>query len=585
MAAQIQEFRFNGNPWRIDWLGQIIYPGSDQNEPRITVHLSELTADYSDPLSNNSLAQPFRHEVVAINIGLITLLKIGSVWIDGIHVPPPKAPDQEPFSITADQISLVRFDDEVAIGGTKQMLLPSHRYRVGVNAFRNVAASWLGVVYNPTAKLKILVIPSTVLFQKCVATSPKAVRRLIYGEIDKIADPSSDFLRDDPSTYVIDLFKDFRESEATAIANLKADPIAKREYQRFRNALMVDSVNYDRGTSSHTSPPHMKLGLPFSNPTHILATGKYLNFSIDTEGGTKNEWGFLVTEIASLTTRLVFDQLVICRKNDASKGKNATDEDLPPSWGGSATIDPTDIGDPTPVTSADVPARSLDQYALESSGGFKAEDLQVIKNEKEVQKYRAAPRASAEDAESNGTVTTGTPQAGSKGATELDIINIQVPKIPITLEHFFETLALLRKKGYPFETIAVSTNYRQRERDSEIVNFLPRRIRDVRSWHLSSDYTNAPPRAYVVAELLLGGSWRYLVELQRKGDAALALQYIQAHSGERIAPSKIGQFLIDVAKENGWGAKEHYRGWICVPIRHSPSKGVTAFAEKIIKNL
>jgi hypothetical protein len=585
MTAQIQEFRFNDNPWRIDWLGRIIYPGAGQGEPRITVHLSELITEYSDPLSNNSLAEPPRHETVTINVGQLALLKVGSIWIDGIQIQPRKAPAQIDVSIDHDQVSLMQFNDKVTVEGVEHSLLSNKKYFIGINAFHEAKTSWLAVVHNPTQNLKVLAIPSTILFQKCLATSPKAVRRLIYGKIDKIIDPSSGFLKDDPDTYVVELFKDFRDSEAVALSNLKADPVARREFSRFRNSLMVDSVNYDRGVSGRSPPPHMKLSLPFSNPVQITAIGKYLAFVVKRNGHVTKEWGFLVTELISLTPRLVFNRLIIDRKNKASQGQNADDPDLPLCWGNSATKNPANIDDPAPVTSADVPNKHLDQYALEASGGFDVDELQIIKTEKEVQKYRAAPRVQAEEVEENGSVTTGNPQAGSKGSAETDITTDQVPKIPVTLNQFFETIILLRKKGYPFETIAVSNRHRQHECNLGIVNFFPSDIKGVYSWHLSSNHEKAPPRGYVVAELPLGGSWRYLVELQRKGDAKLALQYIRTHSGERIGAAKIEQFLIDVAKENGWRAKKYYRSWICISIRHPPGRDMETFAQAIINEL
>ena len=81
-------------------------------------------------------------------------------------------------------------------------------------------------------------MPSTVIFQKCMATSPKAVRRLVFGEIDMIADPSSGFIDEEESKFYIELFKDFKDGEAKAIANLKASETGRREYARMRNELV-----------------------------------------------------------------------------------------------------------------------------------------------------------------------------------------------------------------------------------------------------------------------------------------------------------------------------------------------------------
>lgn len=583
MAAQIQEFRFNNSPWRIDWLGSIIYSGSSRSEPRVSVYLSELTANYLDPLSSASLNTPYRHEIVTIKVGQIALLTIGSVWIDGIRALPRKPSHQLSVTLMHDQLELIRFDSEVAIGDGIQPLFAASRYRIGVTAVREVSGSWVVIMRDPTPEIKLLVIPSTVIFQKCFATSPKAVRRLVYGELDKIVDPACGFLKDQPSTFFIELFKDFRDTEGVAMANLKADPVARREFQRFRNTLIVENANQDRGGAKGASSTHMKLSLPFSHTTHVVAAGKYLAFHIDRGGLVKKQWAFLVTELTNLSASLVFDRLVIDRKNNAKQGNNADDPGLPTSWE-TPTQPPADSEELIPVTSADDPAKDLEQFALEAAGGFEAMGLQIVKEGKDVQQYRGQPRNGANDAESNGAGTTGDPHSGG-GCAELDVLTYQAPKVPLTLDHFFETLALLAMQDFLFETIIVSTWFRKRERDHGIVNFLPRKIKGVRSWHLSSDDCNAPPRGYVVAELKHGGVWHYLIELQRKGTGGHALQYIRDHAGGRIDPRRIEQFMFDVARENGWSAKQYYKNWICVSIKHKPSKGVESFAQAIINKL
>jgi hypothetical protein len=79
--------------------------------------------------------------------------------------------------------------------------------------------------------------------------------------------------------------------------------------------------------------------------------------------------------------------------------------------------------------------------------------------------------------------------------------------------------------------------------------------------------------------------WHYLIELQRKGDAALALAHIREHDGSRIERRKLELFMLDVARANGWNAADDYKRWVYEPIRHTPSKGASAFAQSILKKL
>jgi hypothetical protein len=365
------------------------------------------------------------------------------------------------------------------------------------------------------------------------------------------------------------------------MANLKADPVGKDEFRRFRNALVTSSVNQNAAQSRPNPATHIKLGLPFSNPVEIRAAGKFLPF----DSGGATVWGFLVTELLDLRTRLIFDQLIIERKNDGQKGSNAGSPDLIDAWNVKPK-EPVESEDPSKVTSAGEPVDFLEQLCLEASGDFEAEGLRVIKDPKLVQQYRSCLKSGHDDPEHNGQSTTGDPVASVEGPAPLNLSTSQAPRIPVTLDDFFDALNELAKLGHAFDTIAVSTVFRQREVGSGIVNFFPRLMKNVRSWHLASDQPNAPARGYVVAEQNRGGIWRYLIELERKGQEALSLLYLRDHAGNRIDPRIIYQFMRKVAEENGWsGAEDQYRQWVFQHIKHKPGKGPVVFAQVIAQKL
>ena len=577
MTIQIEEFRFNDKPWCITWLGRLVYPPSSRTEPRITVHLTELLPEFSDPLSTKSQPELPSYKQVTVKIGLIALLKIGSVWLNGIRVPVQSKNIE--CALAHEKCHLARFDSKVRIGDSWEPIFAPHRYRVGRDALTESSSSWVVVLYDPTPELRLLVIPATTLFEQALATSPKAVRRLDYGQLDKIVDPSSAPLLDDPNTFYMILFKDFRDQEGPALANLVADPIASDEYARFRKALTIESVNH----REHGQPPaHIKLNLPFKNQVQLKANGKFIPFKVQRGETESIEWGFLATEITDLQVRLCFDRLVIDRKNNAKKGLNADDPDLIPAFGGPIRS-PVELDTPV-VTSTEDPADHLEAACIEASGNILDPSLELVDDQKLVQKYRSRAQAPHGTGKPDGTASTGD-LSGNGSTTELNVETIQTPKIPVTLDEFFKVLTLVVDAGYPFQTIPVSSSFRQQPDGTGIVNFLPWHIDKVRSWHLTSDSKNAPPRGYVVAELYHGSVWRYLIEIQRKGAEALALLYIRHHSGQRIEKRELAQFMLEVARENGWGAKDYFKKWICTPIRHRPKKGAKTFALDIIKQL
>jgi hypothetical protein len=592
LAAQIRELRFDDRLWRLDWLGRIARPTGSESEPRIAVYLSELQPAHRKVLSNESLAEPRRHHVAEVKIGQLPLLPIGSVWRDGIRQPPNEASDELEITAHHQQFDLVRFDGQIQFDGESVPLLPASRYRIGLAASRQVAASWLAIAYDPTQALRFVALPSTALFQRCMCTSPNTIRHLIYGRLDKVVDPRSTLCGGSPSTYYLNLFKDFKDTEAPFLANLAADPIALSEYRRMRGHLAAAAANFDparRNSPPESDParrerplePHIKLSLPFSNPVQMRLRGKYLR--IDREGGGQQQkcWGFLATEILDMKVRLVFDRLVIDRKNDARQGENADDADLPVAYR-SAGRQGTEAAEPIqPITSEGDPARNHDALSLAACGGIEAVGLEVVKDPKTVQAYRA--QWARDDSEPSGVGTTGEPVGVTSPLADVDIDSTPITSAPVTLEQFLEVLDLLEARDLQFESIPVATIHRRIGR--HIVNYLPRSIKGVRSWHLTSEGARAQARGYVVAELHRRSTWHYLIELERKGADALALAHIRHHDGLRIDRQSLQWFMVDVAKANGWTAAEDYRHWIYQSIRHTPSRGAEPFVQAILSKL
>lgn len=582
MAAQIQEFRFDKSPWRLDYLGGLHDAEHYRQEPLIDVYLSELDMGSGDPLLNPSLAEPPRHKVAQVKIGQLPLLKHGSVWIDGIEVQPAKCPREESFSLSPSAFQLMRFDSQVSINGQLHKLMGPSSFRIGRDAAAALADSWIAVAYNPNPDFELLAIPSTVIFQKCMATSPKAVRHLVHGLLDKIVDPTSGFLDDERGTFYVELFKDFKDREAKAMANLKASEAGRLEYTRMRNELVRARANQGMGSTRQRSLPHLKLSFPFDRQIDFFALGKRLAFYADKESPPK--WGFLVTQILQLSTRLPFDHLVIGRKNDSNPGNNADDADLPDGWSNSPEGSSRVPDGDQPIDSSNDPSKDGDKWALEAAGDFTAEGLITTDKPKEVQKYRNRSRTNSEGVKCSGTGTTGNSGSNPEGVADVDIHAEETPKVPITLDDFFGAIDILNAQGHPIETIVASQYCRRRENGPGIVNFLPRKIKGNRSWHLTSDLPGASPRAYVIARWNRGGCWHYFIELERKGKDAFAIQHVRAHSGEAIPAERLAGFMINVAVLNGWQAKEHYTRWIFEKINHPTKDRVVALARAILKS-
>lgn len=82
----------DSRPWRIDWFGEVAYPGSvkQYRQPCIRVAISPLL----DPPESLSFANTFRTDIqfqrnVWMSIGCLPMLRIGDIWQDGRRVDAP----------------------------------------------------------------------------------------------------------------------------------------------------------------------------------------------------------------------------------------------------------------------------------------------------------------------------------------------------------------------------------------------------------------------------------------------------------------------------------------------------------------
>lgn len=564
MTIPIREFPADGAPWRIDTPGSLTWPEGIHGQPKIDVHLSALARGSGDPLLNPSLANPERHQSISVNVDQIALLTQGSVWINGVPHPPNIFPRIRKITVNATQFSFIRLDGQVQIDGIHHPLITSARYRIGEEAFQAAAGIWLAVAYKPMPGLELLAIPCTAIFQKCAATSSSAVRHLLLGQIDKIMDRSSGCLSNDQTTFFAELFNDFLDDEAAAIANLLVDPIGRTEYARLRSTLVADSVNADRSRTKSEPRSHIKFGLPFVNDVEMTIAGKPLAFDTPGRDGVATKWGFLVTEIIHLKAKLVFDRIVISRKTGRGMKEGNEWSEGTYKRRAKASLKKNEV---LQLSSASVPSDDYEPVTITASGGFVAVNLETVLQKSEVDKFRKRPRRSIAAENFTGIGATGETRDQQNGVAPVNIDATQTPTTPVTLKDFFNVLNLLVEDKYKFTTIALTNFYGTH--GTHLVNYFPESITGCSSWHLM-DYVNPPiRRAYVVAQLQLGGVWHYLIELERK-KTPIALLHLRSHDGSFISPEKLSGFMNSVACHRGWSARneKYYHKWIFNRINH-----------------
>lgn len=579
-SVRIKEFPKDGKPWRVDGVDRMSYPGTAITETRVDVHLSELHADFTDALLSRAITG--RGMVVNVRVGQITVIPPGSVWINGVRMPHKKSPSLAKFTASASQFELRSFTSLIEIDGEQKVMLPRDRYRFSPESWKGLANSWVLVIRNPKPNIEYMVIPCGVVFQRCAATSPNAVRRLVMGQLDKIVDSNYWFSDPvNPNIYFVEVFKYIRTLEAKSHANLLADDVGQTEYAQFRNNIVISSVNTDHGKGVKRLPAYIKFGFPFSNPMELTVEGKF--FHVGAKSKDQQLWGMFVTQITSLSTKLVFDALIARRKNDNRKGANSTDPNLNENAWPTAAASTIDFEQDVPLHSDDDPALDLTKESKEEAGGFTAVGLKIIDSPKVTQKYRNK-KDWIESMNADGRLTTGDPRNYGRGGHALDVVALEVPPVPLALSDFFKTLSFMNKAGHVIKTIAVTTSTRQDD-DGNVTNFFPRMIKGLRSWHLESDDPMASPRGYVVAEIKVGSVWHYFIELQRKAALTHSLAFIHAVDGTRIEPKHIQSYMFEVARDNGWPKAAKFPQWVFRRKNHTQGNDAELFSAALINML
>lgn len=147
ISVSIDEFPDDGAPWRINGLGRLHSTGSSRSEPLIDVHISELVPHYGDPLKNGSLGT--RTKRVPIKVGLMALLKPGSVWKNKERCLPKLSPRAINARVAPEQVELRPWGSTVEFEGRIIPLIAKSQFYVPTENWRDLAESWVVFIRRP----------------------------------------------------------------------------------------------------------------------------------------------------------------------------------------------------------------------------------------------------------------------------------------------------------------------------------------------------------------------------------------------------------------------------------------------------
>lgn len=578
---QIKGFPQDNILWRIDWIDDP--SNSPDDEPRITVYLSRLVDEYSTdssnlrPLNKNALFRDinkqYQGRVIYLKIGLLQLLEIGSVWVNGVRqLETTNTLTEKEFSFSLSDIEFIPLTGQGKFGRQTENktewedILTEDQYQ---SANKNLLKrKWVALI-KTHYKYKKIIIPSFVIFQNCYVSSPKVARKIIYGQLDKIVDEKeSGYDESDNTIFRICLFKDFKDPEAFLLANLQANPIAKKNLLQLRNNLIIETNSVGPETFGS-----IRVNFPFDD-IKLKAKGKILQY----DNGEYQ--GFFVARLMVVKADYPFETISLLRKNDNRKGETIGDNLQPAFPIGSGSSDLYDDIDDLPITNEDV-SNLVNEIEVESFGGLQNNNVKIIKEKKKQQNYQSA-NAIAIHSDGRGTsISTGAAHSTTTGAHEMAIA-----QSPVSLDYFFEVVNLLKIKGLNIETIGITEDAKI-ETNKGIINCFPRYIKGVIKWHLDEECKRT--RYFIIARIIYKERYYYLIDVEAKGDSAMSISFISSKTFLEIQDDDLLIFIRRIARENGWPFnKEKYSyliKWNVKLLRHSRTNTVKKLVKDVIDAL
>lgn len=378
----------------------------------------------------------------------------------------------------------------------------------------------------------------------------------------------SGFLIEYPDIFRACLFKDYKNTEALLFSNLLVNPLAKINLDILRRNLVIsaNSVNEPLGL--------LRLNFPFDN-IKLKVKGKVLPYN-----NTKDK-GFLITRLTVTHAKFPFKTIIPNRKNDGRKGKEKEDN-LEPAYpvpSGTSQSYNEDGVNGLPITNNDV-CNFLDEIEIETFGGLECNNVNIIKEEKERQRYESAMHVPSFNAENGSSVSTGPAYSSQTGTHELSIVTS-----PASLEDFFTVINCMKLKGYDIESIGISKDITYTERG--VINSFPRRFSSVRTWHFTKNKERT--RFFVIAKIFYKGNYYYLIEVEHKGTEVLSVAFIYSRDMQEITNDELLLFMRNVAIENGWPFLQedsiYIKKWKCETIKHNRANVVKSLSRKILEIL
>ncbi|WP_308034313.1 hypothetical protein [Neisseria lactamica] len=310
-VIEIAEFPHDNKLWRIDGLGKIFSQLKNNNNLFIEVYLRPVNFHDNSVYnfakfdsSGREILEYNQLKKIPVNIGLLPILRVGSLWIKGKLQNNNAVTDiatLKNIEINANTVEIINSNYKIKYldsSGREQecKLLLQKNFatdaKVPFSCFKIQNENYKNGIIIPVIEIIRFYYACSTRLAHLTFSNPEEITKISYAidnETDKV---------------VIKLPQQYTDQEAFILARILTSDIALSGFFQIKNSLIKIGVNKQPTTLLSTN-------FPFINPTNLMVRGIKI---VDR---------FLVTEICSCSAP--FPNISVDRNNDNRKGDKKTD--------------------------------------------------------------------------------------------------------------------------------------------------------------------------------------------------------------------------------------------------------------------
>ncbi|HFC8102410.1 TPA: hypothetical protein ACFPBF_000079 [Neisseria meningitidis] len=310
-VIEIAEFPHDNKLWRIDGLGKIFSQLKNNNNLFIEVYLRPVNFHDNSVYnfakfdsSGREIPEYNQLKKIPVNIGLLPILRVGSLWIKGKLQNNNAVTDiatLKNIEINANTVEIINSNYKIKYldsSGREQecKLLLQKNFatdaKVPFSCFKIQNENYKNGIIIPVIEIIRFYYACSTRLAHLTFSNPDEITKISYAidnETDKV---------------VIKLPQQYTDQEAFILARILTSNIALSGLFQIKNSLIKIGVNEQPTTLLSTN-------FPFINPTNLMVRGIKI---VDR---------FLVTEICSCSAP--FPDISVDRNNDNRKGDKKTD--------------------------------------------------------------------------------------------------------------------------------------------------------------------------------------------------------------------------------------------------------------------